>query len=93
MSSDSFRRHFRATHTRPDLGKSRVAIPIACAYAAAPNCGVSPADLRRMLSALVPSYMLPSRWMALPTLPKNATGKIDRRAIRELFDAHEAVVA
>jgi amino acid adenylation domain-containing protein len=66
---------------------------IACAYAPAPNCCVSPADLRKMLSALVPSYMLPSRWMALPTLPKNATGKIDRRAIRDLFDAHEAVVA
>jgi acyl-coenzyme A synthetase/AMP-(fatty) acid ligase len=30
--------------------------------------------------------MLPSRWLRLDALPKNANGKIDRRRVRELFD-------
>jgi amino acid adenylation domain-containing protein len=58
---------------------------IACAYAPMSGRQVPPGDLRRALSALVPVYMLPSRWMRLPSLPKNATGKVDRRALREQF--------
>jgi acyl-coenzyme A synthetase/AMP-(fatty) acid ligase len=34
----------------------------------------------------LPSYMLPSRWLAFDALPKNANGKIDRPALRESFD-------
>ena len=30
--------------------------------------------------------MLPSRWLAIDELPKNANGKIDRRALRERFE-------
>jgi acyl-coenzyme A synthetase/AMP-(fatty) acid ligase len=30
--------------------------------------------------------MLPSRWLRLPSLPKNPNGKIDRRRVRELFE-------
>jgi amino acid adenylation domain-containing protein len=66
---------------------------IACAYVPLHDHAVSPADLRQALSALVPPYMLPSRWMTLPSLPKNASGKIDRRALHELFTNREAVVA
>ena len=33
-----------------------------------------------------PAYMLPSRWLALEALPKNANGKIDRPRIRSLFE-------
>jgi len=43
------------------------------------------ASIRSKLSRLLPSYMLPARWMCLEQLPKNANGKIDRRQIRELF--------
>jgi amino acid adenylation domain-containing protein len=42
-------------------------------------------SVRSKLSRLLPSYMLPARWMRLEELPKNANGKIDRRQIRELF--------
>jgi acyl-coenzyme A synthetase/AMP-(fatty) acid ligase len=66
---------------------------IACAFAQLPGRSVSPADLRKALSARVPVYMLPTRWMTLPALPKNASGKIDRRALRELFTAGEALTA
>jgi hypothetical protein len=40
-------------------------------------------DSRRLL----PPYMVPSRWQVMSSLPKNANGKIDRRALRELFAA------
>lgn len=57
---------------------------IACAYAPA-EAGVDVSTLRHALGAVLPTYMLPSRWMALDPLPKNANGKIDRRRVRELF--------
>jgi amino acid adenylation domain-containing protein len=66
---------------------------IACAYAPLRGRDMSPARLRTALSALLPSYMLPSRWVVLPSLPKNASGKIDRRALREHFHADEARTA
>jgi acyl-CoA synthetase (AMP-forming)/AMP-acid ligase II len=58
---------------------------IACAYAPLSGRQISPGDVRKALSALVPPYMLPSHWKTLPNLPKNTTGKIDRRALREQF--------
>jgi len=42
-------------------------------------------DLRKQLSRLLPSYMLPVRWLSLPALPKNPNGKIDRPRLRERF--------
>jgi amino acid adenylation domain-containing protein len=58
---------------------------IACAYAPRTGRQVSPGDVRKALSALVPPYMLPSRWLPMAMLPKNATGKIDRRTLQEQF--------
>jgi non-ribosomal peptide synthetase component F len=61
------------------------ATAICCAYVPLPDTGVEPALLKRELRALVPAYMLPSRWRQLDALPKNANGKIDRPKLRELF--------
>ena len=58
---------------------------ICCAYVVSPEADAAPPRLRRLLAASLPSYMLPSRWMALPMLPKNANGKVDRRALAEAF--------
>lgn len=58
---------------------------ICCAYAVEPGSQREPSALRRELGALLPSYMVPSRWMTLDALPKNANGKLDRPRIRELF--------
>ncbi len=59
---------------------------ICCAYVA-PNSEITSAGLRQALSAKLPGYMLPARWLALASLPKNVNGKIDRRQLKEEFQA------
>ena len=66
---------------------------ICCAFVPGVAQNLAPAGLRKRLSALVPSYMLPSRWRQLEALPKNANGKTDRPALRTLFERHEAPAA
>ncbi len=61
---------------------------ICCAYVPAPDSGVSTRSLRKDLAALVPSYMLPARWMRYEVLPKNENGKIDRPRLKNAF--HDA---
>jgi acyl-CoA synthetase (AMP-forming)/AMP-acid ligase II len=58
---------------------------ICCAWAPLPGAQLNPLRLRQALAKALPSYMLPSRWMALDELPKNVNGKIDRRRLREMF--------
>jgi acyl-coenzyme A synthetase/AMP-(fatty) acid ligase len=58
---------------------------------------LTPTAIRRELSRLVPGYMLPTRWLAFDRFPKNASGKIDRRRLKDIFeervDAHAAQTA
>jgi len=58
---------------------------ICCAYVGSGSPAPRPAALRRQMSNLLPRYMLPSRWLDLDSLPKNANGKVDRPALRALF--------
>jgi amino acid adenylation domain-containing protein len=51
---------------------------------------VTPAELRDRLRALLPSYMLPDRWLAFERLPRNANGKLDRPRLKEAFSTHAA---
>jgi len=90
-----------ALYTLPEIRECAVvAIPsdsfegmaICCAYTAAPGAGAEPAELREKLGDLVPSYMLPSRWLRFEELPLNANGKIDRPKLRERFLAIAASV-
>jgi amino acid adenylation domain-containing protein len=60
---------------------------ICCAYAAVRGLTVERTYLRGELSKVLPPYMLPLRWREYDRLPKNVNGKIDRRAIRERFQA------
>lgn len=48
---------------------------------------LEPPELRRRLLEVLPGYMIPARWSALPVLPKNQNGKIDRPALRRRFEA------
>ena len=83
-----------ALHSLPALQESAVvAIPsegfegslICCAYVPATGHDATASALRKSLSALVPGYMLPARWMRLELLPKNDNGKIDRPRLRNAF--------
>jgi len=60
---------------------------ICCAYVPRPGKEVSAARLRGALSEMLPGYMLPFRWMAFDALPTNANGKVDRRWLKETFQA------
>ncbi|MGQ9367179.1 amino acid adenylation domain-containing protein [Azospirillum sp. A39] len=65
---------------------------ICCAYAPKDGLELPPAELRTLLAARLPGYMLPTRWQAMDPLPKNANGKIDRRCLMdEVFAPHKAV--
>ncbi|MFI5009068.1 MAG: amino acid adenylation domain-containing protein [Solirubrobacterales bacterium] len=46
---------------------------------------LDPSKLRRALTETLPSYMLPARWLRFQQLPKNVSGKIDRRLLKERF--------
>lgn len=58
---------------------------ICCAFVPLAQEVVTPAAIRTELRTLLPSYMLPSRWMVFDALPKNVNGKIDRRRLGQLF--------
>jgi amino acid adenylation domain-containing protein len=60
-------------------------VAICCAYVPFQNTDATPARLRTELSKVLPGYMLPGRWLQFERLPKNANGKIDRKALREEF--------
>lgn len=60
---------------------------ICCAYATDAD-DLQPSALRMAVRDRLPSYMLPTRWRTMSRLPKNANGKIDRRAIKEWFEAN-----
>jgi acyl-coenzyme A synthetase/AMP-(fatty) acid ligase len=62
-------------------------LAIACGYAPRPGALLEPADLRALLAAKLPAYMLPSRWRRFERLPLNANGKVDRKALKEIFAA------
>jgi amino acid adenylation domain-containing protein len=58
---------------------------ICCAYVPAPKAAVNSVAIRAALGQMLPSYMLPSRWTEFDRLPRNINGKIDRAALRHLF--------
>lgn len=58
---------------------------IACAYVPQPGTDISPLALKKKLANVLPSYMLPQRWMSLPQLPRNNNGKADRPLLKQQF--------
>ncbi|MFT7537788.1 MAG: acyl-coenzyme A synthetase/AMP-(fatty) acid ligase, partial [Hyphomicrobiaceae bacterium] len=44
------------------------------------------ASVRRRCRARLPSYMLPTTFRVVATLPHNANGKIDEAALRAMLD-------
>lgn len=62
---------------------------IGCAFVATRNEDCEPSDVRRRLSEVLPSYMLPSEWRRTSELPRNKNGKIDRPAIERWFSGDD----
>jgi len=58
---------------------------ICCAWSSKPNTELDAPKLRKALSEALPSYMLPAKWLQMPELPRNVSGKIDRRGLKERF--------
>jgi len=58
---------------------------ICCAFCVSDGSQLAPPELRKQLVDLLPSYMIPTRWMTPATLPKNVNGKIDRKELRGRF--------
>lgn len=61
---------------------------ICCAYISKAGMDMTTIALRRELSRLLPSYMLPARWLACSDFPRNGNGKIDRPRLRQHFETH-----
>jgi amino acid adenylation domain-containing protein len=47
-------------------------------------------ELRDGLAALLPAYMIPTRWLELDDLPHTGNGKVDRAALRTRFSRPSA---
>jgi amino acid adenylation domain-containing protein len=60
---------------------------ICCCFAPMPGADITPASVRQKLKEKLPSYMLPTRWMVMDQLPRNANGKIDRRQLKDSFES------
>ncbi len=50
------------------------------AYVAS-DCTLESADILEQIKSLLPAYMIPSKVCVLPSLPKNANGKVDKQAL------------
>ncbi len=63
---------------------------ICCGYVPVDRTEAAPAKLRAALGRSLPSYMLPTRWLALDALPRTTNGKADRRRLQQCFTETEA---
>lgn len=60
---------------------------IGCAYVAgSQNNGPMPPVLKKILAGKIPSYMIPHYWKEYEKLPRNGNGKIDRKALSNVFE-------
>ncbi|MFF8669644.1 amino acid adenylation domain-containing protein [Streptomyces sp. NPDC015242] len=62
-------------------------VQLAAAVAAAP--GTTEEELRRWARTVLPPHMVPSRIAVAAALPLTANGKLDRRAVRALWESRE----
>jgi amino acid adenylation domain-containing protein len=58
---------------------------ICCAYAPLSGREVRQDEVADRLREALPTYMIPSRWLAFDALPKNVNGKIDRAGLKTTF--------
>ena len=62
---------------------------ICCGFAPDTGHEFDAPDVRKLLSKLLPRYMLPARWLRLESLPRTSNGKVDRPTLRASFTQAE----
>ncbi|MFE7637643.1 amino acid adenylation domain-containing protein [Kitasatospora sp. NPDC057518] len=72
------------------LTRDRAMLVAAVVPAADGRPAIQPAVLRRELRELLPAHMVPDRIEAFDAFPRNANGKTDQAALRELLEARLA---
>jgi amino acid adenylation domain-containing protein len=70
----------------PDVRECAVALsddgqPQLAAYVVARETALDVAELRKRLNARLPDSSMPAAWMELPSLPRDAQGRLDRKAL------------
>ncbi len=75
-----FAREVAVTAPEDKPGEKR----LVCFFVPLAGVGHSPENLRRLLHAKMPGYMIPADFVALENLPQTAGGKIDRAALQPL---------
>lgn len=58
---------------------------ICCAYVAADTPDLPLLVLKKKLAKALPRYMIPTRWLALDSMPRNGNGKVDRAWLKTRF--------
>ncbi|AGW94292.1 MULTISPECIES: non-ribosomal peptide synthetase [Cupriavidus] len=67
---------------------------VLCAFIVPASADAADTDaLRRALAAMLPDAMVPSRFIALPALPRLPNGKTDRTALRALAASQDDIAA
>jgi amino acid adenylation domain-containing protein len=61
-------------------------VGVSCAYVPRPGEEVTPTRIRRDLTALLPSYMIPTGWREFMSFPTNRSGKLDRPTIQSAME-------
>src|SRR5690606_11437325 len=64
---------------------------VAC-YVRRPDSTCDVADLMRWCADRLPSYLIPSRWVEVPAVPRTPSGKVDRRTLPASDDLGQAYV-
>ena len=60
-------------------------VTLCCSFVPDGEPAISATELRSELGRWLPAYMIPSRWRTHGELPRNATGKVDRKRLREIW--------
>jgi len=74
MVSDAVVLHLPTAHGRENI------------IAAVIACELTESQLRKLLKETVEPYAMPRRFKIVPTIARNATGKVDRRWLEKLFE-------